>query len=352
MRSRLQLVAIAVCACMAGCGTPGAPQPPSLQLPRPVSDLAATRVGDTVTLTWTAPRETTDGAAIRHPGVTRICRQTNVTLMVRCSPIAQLPAASAGPLQTYHDVLPPQLQVQDPGEFATYAVETDNDRGRSAGLSNQVRVPLAPTIAAPSAPTARITADAIEVSVSGARYALPAGIEAQLHLYRHGAAGAEADLGAAHVRLEAGGGYVGSFSDHAFAWEQTYFYRAAWITIVPGNPAVQVVGSSSPQTSVTAHDVFPPARPNGLEAVASGVGQPPFIDLTWAPNTESDLAGYNVYRHEEGQERVKVNDKLIAAPAFRDAQVQRGHRYFYSVSAVDLRGNESPQSAEASEIVP
>lgn len=351
MTARLQLVAIAVCACMAGCGTPGAPQPPSLQLARPVSDLAATRVGDTVTLTWTAPRETTDGVAIRHPGVTEICRQSNVILMVTCSPIAHLPAA-AGPSQTYQDVLPPQLQAHDPSGFVTYAVETENDRGRSAGLSNQIRVPLAPTIAAPNAPSARIAADAIEVSVSGARYALPAGIEAQLHLYRHGPTGAEADLGAARVSLEAAGGYVGTFSDHAFAWEQTYFYRAAWITIVPGNPAVQVMGASSPETSVTAHDVFPPARPNGLEAVASGVGQPPFIDLTWAPNTESDLAGYNVYRHEEGQEAVKINDKLIAAPAFRDAQVQRGHKYFYSVSAVDLRGNESPQSAEASEIVP
>jgi fibronectin type 3 domain-containing protein len=39
-------------------------------------------------------------------------------------------------------------------------------------------------------------------------------------------------------------------------------------------------------------------------------------------------------------------------PAFRDAQVVSGKNYFYSVSAVDLRGNESARSEETSESVP
>ena len=49
---------------------------------------------------------------------------------------------------------------------------------------------------------------------------------------------------------------------------------------------------------------------------------------------------------------MKITAELVKAPAYRDAQVQRGHKYFYSVSAVDLRGNESARSAEASETVP
>jgi hypothetical protein len=39
-------------------------------------------------------------------------------------------------------------------------------------------------------------------------------------------------------------------------------------------------------------------------------------------------------------------------PAFRDARVVSGNTYFYSVSAVDLRGNESGRSEVASESVP
>ncbi len=36
----------------------------------------------------------------------------------------------------------------------------------------------------------------------------------------------------------------------------------------------------------------------------SSVGQKPFVDLTWAPNMESDLAGYNVFRTVDGGEPV------------------------------------------------
>jgi fibronectin type 3 domain-containing protein len=93
--------------------------------------------------------------------------------------------------------------------------------------------------------------------------------------------------------------------------------------------------------------------PAGLEAVYTPVPQQAgFIDLTWAPDTESDLAGYNIYRHEEGAAPVKVNSELVKTPAFRDNNVTAGHKYFYSVSAVDLRRNESGRSNEASEAVP
>lgn len=103
---------------------------------------------------------------------------------------------------------------------------------------------------------------------------------------------------------------------------------------------------------VVTHDVFPPATPSDLQAVFSGPGQQPFIDLVWAPNTEPDLAGYNVYRHEAAGAPGKLNSDLVKSPAFRDNAVVPGHEYSYSVSAVDLRGNESPRSEEAIENVP
>jgi fibronectin type 3 domain-containing protein len=113
-----------------------------------------------------------------------------------------------------------------------------------------------------------------------------------------------------------------------------------------------VEGEASPIIEVFVHDVFPPAAPAGLQAVASGVGQPPFVDLTWAPNTEADLAGYNVYRRQAGQPPVKISTELVKAPAYRDREVTAGHNYFYAVTAVDLRGNESPRSDETSESLP
>jgi fibronectin type 3 domain-containing protein len=103
---------------------------------------------------------------------------------------------------------------------------------------------------------------------------------------------------------------------------------------------------------IFAHDAFPPAIPSGLEAVFSGMIAHPAIDLTWTPNTEEDLAGYNVYRWMQGTSPVKVNTELMKTPAFHDGNVELGRIYFYAVSAVDLRGNESVKSKEASETVP
>ncbi len=152
MRTPASLVAgFIVTVLLASCGLPGAPQPPSLRLPRPVSDLAAWRKGDHVYLSWTPPQRTTDAAILRHPGPTSICRAINRPRMEDCLKIAQLPPPPNAPeAAEYSDALAAELQRQHPLGFATYAVQAFNDRGRAAGLSNQVEVPLAPTLPPPS----------------------------------------------------------------------------------------------------------------------------------------------------------------------------------------------------------
>ena len=137
-------------------------------------------------------------------------------------------------------------------------------------------------------------------------------------------------------------------------WEKTYYYHVTTLTAIaqPGKAEIQVEGDDSPEVKVFADDVFPPAVPSGLQAVFSGPGQEPFIDLIWAPVTDVDLAGYNVYRHEEGKAPERVNSEPVKTPAYRDKSVAAGKQYFYSISAVDARGNESTRSEEASERVP
>jgi len=43
---------------------------------------------------------------------------------------------------------------------------------------------------------------------------------------------------------------------------------------------------------------------------------------------------------------------LVKTPAFRDTNVTAGKMYWYSVTAVDERGNESTHSEQASEAIP
>jgi len=144
-------------------------------------------------------------------------------------------------------------------------------------------------------------------------------------------------------------------SDQSFEWGKTYSYRATVATQVQlkGREEAEFEGLDTPFQEVFAHDIFPPAVPSGLQAVYSGGGQPGFIDLVWAPGTEVDLAGYNVYRREQGSAASqKINPQLVKVPAFRDADVKSAHEYFYSVSSVDVRGNQSTPSAEVNESVP
>ena len=149
-------------AALSGCGTPGAPQPPSLQLARPVDDLTASRKGNHVELDWTLQRKNTDRTLVKHLPAIRICRHQGTGLMSTCtwspkflhlspnrSPRTKAKAEEPAIRMHYVDSLPPQLGQENPADFVTYAVEEINSHGRSAGLSNQVPIPVAPTIAAP-----------------------------------------------------------------------------------------------------------------------------------------------------------------------------------------------------------
>jgi len=74
--------------------------------------------------------------------------------------------------------------------------------------------------------------------------------------------------------------------------------------------------------------------------------------VIWAPDTDADLAGYNVYRREASGTAMKISLELVKTPTYRDANIASGKTYWYSVSAVDLHGNESARSDETSETVP
>jgi hypothetical protein len=116
-----------------------------------------------------------------------------------------------------------------------------------------------------------------------------------------------------------------------------------------------VEGDDTAPVRIFAHDVFPPAVPEGLQAAYSGEGQKPFVDLIWAPVTNADLAGYNVFRSEigaSGEKMVKLNSDPVKSPSYRDFAVTSGKTYTYVVSAIDVRGNESQRSESASESVP
>jgi hypothetical protein len=352
-------------AALLGCGAPGVPKPPSLALPEPVSDLRAVRKGDSVYLDWTVPTETTDRLAARHLGPTRVCRSLDPAMSECAGPVGEVASPQlpqAGSHQTakpatkvqanYTDNLPQRLLAEDPGAQICYAISVLNENGRSAGISNVVHVPAAAALPPPSDFRAQVTAEGVVLSWAAVpRAAEVSGLRHMYRVYRR-PDGGNTDTVSGELPIDPS--TATQVVDHTFEWEKTYLYRATVVTVIheEGKPEAQFEGDDTPAVRVFAHDVFPPAAPSGLQAVFSGAGQQPFIDLIWAPDTDADLAGYNVFRHEAGAEPVKINADLVKTPAFRDMNVASGKNYSYSVSAVDVRGNESARSQETGEAVP
>jgi len=362
--SKLLLVAI-LATLLTSCAVPGPPQPPSLQIPRPVEDLAAVRKGDRVTLTWTAPTETTDRDTLHAASPTAICR--SVSRVDQCIAVGTEPVGpSPQPRREFVDTVPRDLQQQNPTGFVVYALESRNARGQSGGLSNRVLVPLAPTLPPPSDVISGVGPDGITLSWSGGMQTqVPAGMRHRYRVYRR-EAGSERDVLIGEMVVQPAPRV--ELMDHNFEWEKTYRYKVTVVTVVPrvAQEAMEIEGDDSAAIEVVAHDAFPPAVPQNAQAVFAAAEQG-FIDLTWTPVTDADLAGYTVYRRDpvpphqraasagdpgEYTAPRKISTELVKAPAFRDLQVERGKRYLYSVSAVDLRGNESAKSAETGETTP
>jgi len=374
------LALASLCLILSGCAQTGPPLPPSLELPKPPTDLRATRKGNTVTLTWSEPTQTTDRQSVRYLGPTLICRSSEPDITTCGNALAMVPpptTAARKPekksqqrptpeLETFTDTLYPKLESDDPDAELTYAVEVLNRNSRGAGLSNRVQVPAITTLLAPDDLAAKLTDDGVDLTwTSAAEPPARPGVQYRYRIYRKregssndAAAGnrpenkkeKNKDIIAAEVPVGPAG--PAHFLD-PIEWENTYEYRITAVTVLTRpERQLQVEGDDSPQVRVVAHDVFPPSVPSGLQAVYSGEGQKPFIDLIWAPVPNADLAGYNVYRSEGNAAPVKLNSELVKSPSYRDAAVTSGKAYTYSVSAVDVRNNESQQSEAATESVP
>ena len=106
--------------------------------------------------------------------------------------------------------------------------------------------------------------------------------------------------------------------------------------------------SGSSPSSPPPEDTTAPTVPTGL-AVTVPTSEEGTLNLDWANNTESDLAGYNAYRSTtSGSGFAKVNASLVISSSYSDSGLTDGTTCYYVVTAVDTSSNESGYSNEAS----
>jgi hypothetical protein len=359
------LVSALASLCSAGCGAPGEPTPPSPPVPVVTSDLTAHQAGDGVQLVFTLPVKTVAGDRLLSPPAVEVVRGTP---KADGSPDAKsfrvvytIPGAvvedyvAEGHVKFIDPVAPAETRAH-PGGSLVYLVRTRASKKRASANSNAVSVRMYPVAEAIASLHWRVTETAIELSwtaptrTSGGD---PLSGFSGYRIYRGEldpatAEAASTDLPKAKWKSPLAllsGSDESAYRDTLFDFGKTYAYIVRTVVLVEGNP---LESADSNSAIVTPRDIFPPAAPQNLVAAALSGASPGSVlaDLSWSINLETDLAGYRVYRSAEQNTRgVLVTPDLLLAPAYRDTSVEPGHRYWYTVTAVDRAGNESDASA-------
>jgi hypothetical protein len=347
-----------------GCGAPAAPLPPTLNLPQPVRDLAAKRAGNTVHLTFSVPQKTTDRLPVRGLMTARLCRAVDTS---PCQSAGTLAIPAQQKVAAMDDNLPAGL-TQEPPRLLIYKVSILNRAGKSYGesapaytaagaappaLTSLVAMPQRNGIVlswrandqAASAP-AWIRFDRVRTSAPPPQ---PTAI-GNSHL-NHFPGGKSAEEPTEQIlRLpESLAQHQGSALDTTAHSGYSYRYvaqRIEQVTIAGRN--IEIASQPSEPVETAYRDVFPPPVPTGLVSAADTAAKA--IDLDWTPDVDPSLAGYIVYRRgvgaNEPAQRISPAGKPVTTSTWRDATALPGQRYAYSVSAIDVSGNESQRSAE------
>jgi hypothetical protein len=347
---------------LAGCGAPGDPVPPSPLVPTAITDLAARQAGDGVQLTFTMPAKTIRGERLAEPPAIEALRGA---AKPDGSPDAKsfrvvdtIPGALARKyesddrIQFISPVAPEETRAH-PGETLFYRVRTRASAKRASADSNSVAVRLFPVPERIGSIQSEVTETAIDLhwpavtrtsggdTITVAEYRVYRG---ELDPRAHDPASKDVlhEKWNAPLTLLATSNGPG-YQDMQFDFGKTYVYTVRAVATAEGNP---LESSDSDPLIVIPADTFPPATPQGV--VAAVLGSPngtSEVDLSWSINSESDLAGYRVYRSEQENDKGKlVTPDLLISPAYRDTSVALGHSYWYRVTAVDRSGNESAPS--------
>ncbi len=333
------------------CGNVGDPLPPLIQIPKPISDLSVLQLGKNVKLSWTLPKLNTDGSAattlqrveiyrLRSKSVTHLDPATFAHLATKWLVIDEVnfEAYREGEKLVLTDALTALNDQELFQSVFSYAIKALNGKKQDAGFSNFESVRIHPVPRPPERVRPSYAEDHIEVRWEAPLQNIDDSTlsdELRFHVYR-------SSISEARVRelLTRTPISETSFKDQSMVLGKTYYYA---VRCVVSTREGLVESSDSQEVEATNVDVYSPRVPQEITAISDGQ----FISLVWLPNTESDLAGYHVYRSGEERDFKPLTGKAITSASYFDESVEKGKTYHYRVTAIDVSGNESSHSKEA-----
>ena len=372
-----------------GCASPGEPIERKPPVPTPINDLSAEQSGNSVVLTFTLPRDTVDRRILKEPPDVEIYRSieggnpSSASTPQSASPslLVTIPSAMVAHYSVqghlrYTDVLKPDDFSRQPNETAMYMVRTRASQKKSSLDSNVAGVRIYPAPEPIEDLKAEIAHSAVKLTWTAPQKTpiSPAPPIKTYRIYRVAIASPSAKNEQSRATEPVASAITGTaaraatelkpqlakiaetqspgYEDSQVEYNNTYAYAVRSVVEYSGE---EVESSDSNEVTITVRDIVPPSAPQGIVVVfVPAEGQTPaHLELSWSINPETDVAGYYVYRSEEqGALGTRLNAELLPTPTFRDMSAVAGHRYFYSVTAVDRSGNESAPSAAVAAEVP
>jgi len=131
---------------------------------------------------------------------------------------------------------------------------------------------------------------------------------------------------------------VNSFEEMSFDFGTQYRF---YVRTTYSSSSSSFESADSVGIDVEPKDLFPPITPVGLTAIAGMK----FISLSWDSNGEDDLEGYHIWRREEGEKDfVLLMPEVFTESQYSDRNIEKNRNYEYTLTAVDINGNESERS--------
>lgn len=244
-------------------------------------------------------------------------------------PIPAVPTADPTAAPTAPATVTPAVPAEPPVPKRIYVIRGVARGGRPGQPTTRIEVPLIDPPSPPGAVSAKFTDSAI--TLAWAPPAVDPGVTPLFNVYVPDGAAPLNPKPLAVPAFERPGVEFGK--------EECFVVRT-----VQRIGGVSLESTPSERVCTAPTDVFPPAAPKGLGAVAgSGV-----ISLIWDANTEPDLAGYIVLRAEAPGDKLQpLTPTPIRETTFRDTTVKPGVRYVYAIVAVD---NATPPNTSAQSV--
>ncbi len=135
-----------------------------------------------------------------------------------------------------------------------------------------------------------------------------------------------------------------NFIDSDFVYNVIYRY---YVRASATRSSPYIESDNSNAAEIRTEDTLIPGVPTGLVAIAGGN----FVSLSWDANKEMDMAGYKVWRRSGDEEEFVTVSELIVENVYYDSTVEKGQRYYYAITALDVNGNESQRSKAVSVVL-